>query len=364
MEELKLTNVDRIFLLSDVHFGLKDGSDEWIENMVDYFDNFFIPLLNNSPSAGPNKCIVIAGDFFDNRKHIDISAMHHAILLMKKLSDICPVVIDTGNHDIYKKSETDVSSLDCFWFMENVHIVKVPTTLEVANGKKLFIVPWIGDPKEETKLINANKSSHDVIITHTEISGMSFDNNRPIINGVDLTSISKKIYSGHIHTRQESKKCNYLGSPYDMSRSDIGNVKGVYTLHVGKTIQEHFYENTRSPRFVRVQYDIDPARNEWTPDMIRNNYVDVVIKKSQMGKIHIPTLTDTFVDEYKAKRVEFKVEDDTIIKKVDSSVAASADSNISEIFEEKIQTIELGDKEFERLKEMNDKYLKEAEKQL
>ena len=33
------------FIISDLHIGLKLGSEEWIENMRNYFENFFIPLV-------------------------------------------------------------------------------------------------------------------------------------------------------------------------------------------------------------------------------------------------------------------------------------------------------------------------------
>jgi hypothetical protein len=39
---------NRIFLLSDVHFGVRNNSIEWLENQLDFFYNFYIPYLKNN----------------------------------------------------------------------------------------------------------------------------------------------------------------------------------------------------------------------------------------------------------------------------------------------------------------------------
>ena len=45
--ELKIP-FNRIFLLSDTHFGVRNNSIEWLENQLDFFYNFYIPFLKNN----------------------------------------------------------------------------------------------------------------------------------------------------------------------------------------------------------------------------------------------------------------------------------------------------------------------------
>ena len=91
---------------------------------------------------------------------------------------------------------------------------------------------------------------------HTEIAGANYDNGQKIINGVNLTlSNAKKIYSGHIHKRQELKRCTYIGCPYQITRGDSGNNKGLYILDLNdnKTFTETFIENDFSPKFIKLR---------------------------------------------------------------------------------------------------------------
>ena len=109
-----LKNTDEIIFISDVHFGVRNGSFEWLEIMQNYFKDFFIPLIRNEISSGKHPIVVVAGDYFDNRQYIDINVMNVAYNVMKEISSLCEVYMVIGNHDIYKKNDTDVNSLVIF----------------------------------------------------------------------------------------------------------------------------------------------------------------------------------------------------------------------------------------------------------
>ena len=101
--------------------------------------------------------------------------------------------------------------------------------------------------EKENKIITDNKDKFDYLVFHTELTGMTYANNRPIINGlqIDVCDDNCRILSGHIHKRQESKKGLYFGSPYQMDRSDIGDQKGIYIYTVGNdgVVTRSFVEN-------------------------------------------------------------------------------------------------------------------------
>ena len=104
IKKVNLDSVDDVIFISDIHFGAKSASTEWSGNMIGYFENFFFPLAKQEFADGFNPVIVIAGDFFDNRQHIDIDIMNKAMDIMEKMSSICPVYMMVGNHDIYKST--------------------------------------------------------------------------------------------------------------------------------------------------------------------------------------------------------------------------------------------------------------------
>ena len=107
----KSESFDQVIFISDVHFG--KGGIEKLQIITDYFDNFFIPFVRQQKKIH-NPCVVIAGDYFDNRQSIDINVLNVAIDVMKNIAKECEVYVIIGNHDIYKNKETDVTSLKPF----------------------------------------------------------------------------------------------------------------------------------------------------------------------------------------------------------------------------------------------------------
>ena len=211
----ELNDADEIVFISDVHFGVRNGSFDWLEIMRRYFYDFFMPLIRNEISSGKHPVVVVAGDYFDNRQYVDINVLNVAYQTMVDISGICPVYIMVGNHDIYKKNDTDVNSLVIFNNVRNVNIISKISQITLMNGSTFLLVPWIGDISKENKIIAEHKDDFDYLVFHTEISGMTYDNNRSITNGLNLSVMDDKcrILSGHIHKRQEGKKGLYFGSP-------------------------------------------------------------------------------------------------------------------------------------------------------
>ena len=361
MTQYSRENIDRVVFLSDIHLGLRNASVEWIENITSYFDYFFIPLIKKYKSK-ETVALVIAGDFFDNRQHIDINVMNIGSQIMYKLSKEVEVFILVGNHDIYKKNDTDITSLKLFDMFDNVNVVYNVSQILLKGGKKITLVPWVGDHKEETNLLAKHKND-DFIIMHTDITGLSFDNGREIIDGVNISVVETgKIYSGHIHKRQENDKVVYLGSPYQLRRSDIGNNKGVYSIKFvekGKeySTRQDFVANEYSPKFLRIRIsDILNLPIGNIKQIVENNYVDIVIKKKHMNEINIAKLMEA-MDLCNTKKIEI------ILDKFDNeltqqeTIEVSNDLTITDIFNEKLNKIELTNEAKETLKEMNTKYL-------
>ena len=112
----------------------------------------------------------------------------------------------------------------------------------------------MGSFNEETKYLLMYKDTADYAFMHTEISKMKMDNGMSITSGVNPDAFNGMIFAGHIHKRQETKKVIYVGSPFQMSRGDIGNQKGIYTVDFN-TAEINFIPNDYSPIFQNIQID-------------------------------------------------------------------------------------------------------------
>lgn len=362
-------NITDVVFISDVHFGVRNGSLEWNNNIKNYFNDFFIPHVKSIQKRGRKVMVVVAGDYFDSRQHIDINVMNTACDVMEELTKVCPVYMLVGNHDIYKNNELDITSLRCLRNIKKVCIIDKISKVVIKNDVKFLFVPWVGEYKKENTIITEHKDSVNFIVMHTEIAGMTYDNNRPIINGVNMDVCgSCKIISGHIHKRQESKKGFYLGSPYPMDRADIGNVKGVYCISINDLggVDINFTENTYSPRFVKVRFDETENNAFVWQTIVNNNYVDIVFTEKDMEKVNVNKFAETLY-EMGAKKIEIIEEKINVVVDTDDPDVQSMnpdDITIENMFTAKVDKMNLENDIFNDLNKLNDYYIKRAQEEL
>ena len=367
MESFVDQKITDIVFISDVHFGVRNGSMEWNDNIKDYFLNFFIPHIKTIKKRGRKVIVVVAGDYFDSRQHIDINVMNTACDVMENITKVAPVHMILGNHDIYKSNALDVTSLRCLKNIDNIFIHNKLTELVCKNDVKFLLVPWVGDYKKENSIITKHKDDYNFIVMHTEIAGMSYDNNRPIINGVNMSVCDNcKIISGHIHKRQESNKGFYLGSPYPMDRADIGNVKGIYHISIDDDVKLNFTENTYSSRFVKVRFDeTDNEMQVWC-DIVKNNYVDIVFTSKDLEKCNVNKFAESLY-EMGARRIEIieeKVNVVTDTENPDIQNMKPEDITIENVFTAKVDKMGLEENIWSDLNKVNDYYMKRAQEEL
>ena len=232
------------------------------------------------------------GDWFDNRQLLDIYVMNMSIDIIIELSEILPIYMIVGNHDLYKKYDTDVNSIVAFRHIPNVYVFEKPIVI-TNEETKILILPWIGNGEAEENYVRANK--FDYVFAHADINGFKYDSGREIrgtsANFLKFRSI-KKIFSGHIHKRQELSNIVYIGSPYHTKRSDIGNDKGVYLFNPLEN-SFSFTANEFSPIFQRVTLEsiLEHTLLD-TIKLLKNNYTDIIVPDKY---IHLFNLTK-FID--------------------------------------------------------------------
>jgi DNA repair exonuclease SbcCD nuclease subunit len=361
---------DKIILISDIHYGIHASNIEWKENIDSYFTNFFFPLLKRENTG--KTCVIILGDYFDNRQSLNIDVMISAINTISEMTKIVPVYMIVGNHDLYQKSGLEKHSLICLKRIPNLVIVDsdTPYVINTENDKKITLISWIGDHVNETAVINKYKKNSDILLMHAELCGMSYDNGREIAEGA-IVKLGKncKLYAGHIHKRQVSKSgaMTYVGSPYHLTRSDIGNTKGVYILEDHDDgLVERFVENTFSPKYVKVYMSVDKNGN-WEIDsdhsIFVNNYVSIELSEETSNIINSGKITEEIIDKYHSKEIKFYPIHKEII--VDSDVVNTEGNNdVICVFEKTVNTLEMSDDDIAKLKSVNDKYIVKAREEL
>jgi len=347
---------NRIFLLSDLHFGVRANSIEWLDNHLEFFYNFYIPYLKENFKK--EDILFILGDWFDNRQLLDINVMNKSIDLIFDLSDILPVYFMTGNHDIYKKNVTDVNSLAAFRFIPNVTIFEKPIVITNKNSK-ILILPWIGNGEKEELYAKANKT--DYIFAHTDIAGFKYDNGYNIREGAKLQRLPgvKKLYAGHVHKRQEHKNSIYIGSPYSTKRSDIDNKKGLYILNPN-TNEEYFTPNLVSSIFQKIPLEILMEMTlEKAYRILENNYTDIIVPDKYIQRFNLTRFIDLLSDCV-YKRIETRGEKNKLDDSFDEILDGEEIKDIITLLENSIENLEFNMEMIVKLKLLNRQYYEKA----
>lgn len=337
-------------MISDTHLGCRTNSVMWIDLIKGYFYDFFIPLIKKE--ADPNNDVLYhLGDVFDNRQSINLAVQNLAIELFDELTHYFKEIrIIVGNHDIMKKNSTDITSVDCLKYIPKIFVHKTATINTYNIGQKTIkcaLMPWQVDENEELEFLSKKA---DYLFCHAEIKGHQMTNSthNVVEGGVEIKEFAgyKRVYSGHIHYGQHKPGTNivYVGNPYQMTRGDISNEKGIYCLEL-ETDKETFYKNTYSPIFLKFYIDeiLEMPLSEFF-EKIKGNFVDILVPSSYMGKYDINKLI-VLCSEY-AKRLDIVVNDND---RIDNIEEMQSEFNIMNIAKQYISNTSYDDELKEKL---------------
>ena len=267
--------VKRVWVLGALHFGVRSNSMEWLQIQKDFFENEFLPTLKKHYK--PGDVLVQVGDTFDNRQSINIKVLNYAINIFERLGEILPVHIIVGNHDIWAKKTSEITSIDSLKWIPNVQVYTDPTEY-IWNDRKILLMPWRRDSEHEAETL-ANHPQSEIVFCHSEVRCIYLNSKVKNQHGNETNIYSKytRVYSGHIHFRQEKDKLLMVGVPYQLTRSDMNNQKGFDLVDL-KDMKETFFENTSSPHFLRYNikmlYDMPLGKFK---EQIKNNFVDLYV---------------------------------------------------------------------------------------
>lgn len=290
MENLKDTfkNAKRIFILGDIHFGVRSSNMEWFEISKSYFEDFFIPYLKSNVKEGD--ILIQLGDVFENRQTVNLKINSYAIDLFRRLGEILPVITLAGNHDIYYKRTNEVTSLDNLKYIPNVYVFKQEVELNIG-GKKCLIMPWRHSSEHEKETLDKFPDSK-YVFCHSEMQGVMLNSKVVQEEGTKVSKFKKydRVYSGHIHFSQRIKNVYMVGNAYQMTRSDIDNSKGIYILDLD-TGNHEYVENNVTPKFKKLKLLnlLDIPLGEFKK-LINNNFTDLYIPSQYMIKYDISKL--------------------------------------------------------------------------
>ena len=266
----------KVAIITDTHYGARKNSKLFHDYFLKFYNDIFFPTLEE---YGINKVIHL-GDAFDSRKGIDFSALSWAKNnIFDRFKEMCiDVHLITGNHDCYYKNTNNVNAVDLLLReYDNVTVYSEPTEVMLGQLPTLFI-PWINQENEERTLKLIQKTSCKVAMGHLELQG--FRVNRQILmeHGLESKLFGKfeRVFSGHYHTRSDNGVVFYLGNPYEMFWTDVGDTRGFHIFDTDTIMHEPV--NNPFRLFYNIYYE-DTNHQTFNFKEYENKIVKIIVRK-------------------------------------------------------------------------------------
>ena len=312
----------KVAIISDQHFGARKNSKLFHDYFLKFYNDVFFPTLEQYGIT----TVIDMGDTFDSRKGIDFSALswaknHYYDRLREMGVQIHTIV---GNHTAYYKNTNDVNAVDLLLReYDNVTVYSKPTEVKLDNLKTLFI-PWINQENEQQTLKLIQKTSSKVAMGHLELQG--FRVNRQIImeHGLESKLFEKfeRVFSGHYHTRSTNGTVFYLGNPYEIYWTDVGDTRG-FTIFDTETLKHEHIDNPYK-MFHNIYYE-DTNYQTFDAREYENKIVKVVVRKKSDTKKF-----EKFIDKlYSSNIAELKVIENFDIQESEDFEAFESEDTLS-----------------------------------
>lgn len=331
---MKIDNIHKIFMLGDLHFGVRNNSVVWKDDMFDFINRF----LDDLPKHGFNcetDILMLTGDIFHSREFLNVMIGNNVIELFSKITTKFKrgVFVILGNHDVYYKRNNAVHTLK---FIEkafpNFNVFSEPDVIIINDKHRFLMLPWNDEITELDKAISENCDC-DYLFCHMDIESFKYNKAIRIEKGVSVESLKsfKRVYAGHLHHKQDRGNVLYLGTPYQMDYGDMDTRRGYYVITVtDDMLHEEYFENEWSPKFVACMFE----------DLMKMTFEQAaVILNRNYSYVHIPTSAartfafNSFIEITQShgitpKRIEFKQYDDSYVID-ETQFAATADFNLA-----------------------------------
>lgn len=169
--------------------------------------------------------ILFAGDLYNDFavKRVEVEEFWDKHL---RLMDN-PIVL-TGNHDM--NSDATSSALTV-----HKNVCELIDTPKIIATLGCGFMPFIRENNRfSEEALSLYSKGVKLIFCHAEFNGAQYENGFYAPHGIELDKFPADLQfiSGHIHTAQLFKNVWYPGTPRQLTRSDVGENKGVYLLTI------------------------------------------------------------------------------------------------------------------------------------
>lgn len=223
-----------IGIIGDMHIGARSGNKVYHQ----YFELFIHDLFTWVDENDVHELILL-GDLFDVRKHVDTWCLSwfKTTFIERCVNRGLLVHVIVGNHDIHFKESLEVNTprLVLSEWSDIFNVVDSPQETMI-DGCKFLLVPWIAKTNKEAVELAIKNTKAKYLCGHFEFNG--FPMHRGSVAKTQHTHGGygkfNQIFSGHYHTKSERDNVIYTGTPYETTWVDANDQKGFYSFDNGE----------------------------------------------------------------------------------------------------------------------------------
>jgi DNA repair exonuclease SbcCD nuclease subunit len=320
----------KLLITADVHVHKHKKSDDRLQNCLQVLTWIF----EQAQARGVN-AVVVAGDLFHERQKLDVETYQLAFKIFQKYcgEQGMKAYLLMGNHDMYHKSQWDISSIVPLGAIPNVTVVNEPCTLNIGKHPISFL-PYTENPIGDLRELS-NKSDYQILFGHLAVDGAILNSishsiaDVPVEHdgdmvklGVDLFKGWDQVFLGHYHCEQRlNPHVEYVGSPLQLSFGEAFTQKHVVVYDL-ETHEKEYVVNDFSPKHLIVkEKDLDKHVLKgnfvrlMVNDLSTTDIVDVrnkLMEEQQVGTIEVEQIPERANEKERvedARAILFKKEE-------------------------------------------------------
>ncbi len=278
---------NNIYHISDIHIRPLDRHDEY--KIV--FNNLYNFL--KSEDSIDQSLIVITGDVFEEKDRLKSDTVVFVQDFLKDLSNIMPVIIIAGNHDIIENNPERIDNLYAVCYsLQNNNIHYLRESGVYIFGDISFVVSSLVDMKFiKIDEVDPNDNNIKIALYHGMLSGDSTrSRNIQDFRGYNYVLL------GDIHERQIiNKNIGYPGSLIQQNHGEELEIHGLLKWNLlNGTVKEYNIDNSYG--FIRIKIENDSII---IPDkMPQNIYARFCITNKNVSYNKIEDLIKDFKTKY------------------------------------------------------------------
>jgi len=284
----------KFLLVSDVHIHPHKKNEQRLYDCLNALEWAFETAIENNIQS-----ILFCGDLFQTRQKIDVLSYQKTFELFEKyaLSNLT-VYLLLGNHDLWHKDKSDISSVNPLRSIPNVTIIAKPSVLKI-EGVPVAFLPYTENPIVDVKLI---EDKAKILCGHVAIDGallnqkystkadvsVEFDGDMQKV-GVDIFDSFDRVFLGHYHAAQVlNDKVEYVGSPLQLNFGEAEQDKHIIIYDTDND-QKEYVKNTFSPEHIIInEKNIDTVK-------VDNNFLRVQVET--IASSDIQKLSEKLISE-------------------------------------------------------------------